>query len=204
MGAMAGAAEKLVRVEEALRRHRPAQVALDGEPARAAVAMLLEPKDDDVHVFLIHRAEFEGDPWSGHMALPGGRKDQSDPSVMETVVREVYEEVGIDLARSARLITPLDEVQGVARGRQLPLVISPFVFAVEEPWQPRPNHEVQGVLWVPLAFLADPRSESMVDYKIGGERMRLPAFVYQGRTIWGLTFRMIRSFLDVVGPAVGG
>ena len=192
---------KLAELETALARHEPVTVSLAGEPSRAAVAMLLEPRGDDVQLFFIHRAEFPGDPWSGHMGFPGGRKDRGDPSVMETVVREVLEEVGIDLRRSARLLSPLDEIQGVARGRQLPLVISPFVFAVEEAWEPRPNHEVQGTLWVPLSYLADPQNESIVEYFIDGQRMRLPAYIYQDRTIWGLTFRMIRSFLEVVERA---
>jgi len=196
---MDAARTKLEAVEAALRRHDPVKVALDGEPTRAAVALVLEQRADDVHLFLIHRAEHEADPWSGHMGFPGGRKDPEDPDVLNTVLREVFEEVGFDLRRQARLIGPLDELQGVARGRQLPLVISPFVFALEEPVEPQPNHEVQSVLWVPLSFLAEPRNESLVEHSINGQKMRLPAYVYERRTIWGLTFRMIKSFLDVVG-----
>src|SRR5438552_3154213 len=128
----------------------------------------------------------------------GGRKDPEDPDVLNTVLREVHEEVGIDLRRQARLIGPIDEVQGVARGRQLPLVISPFVFVLETAVEPRPNHEVQSVLWVPLSYLAEPSNESIVEYSINGQQMRLPAYIYQDRTIWGLTFRMIRGFLEVV------
>jgi 8-oxo-dGTP pyrophosphatase MutT (NUDIX family) len=190
--------KKLEALERALRAHRARPVALDTEPSRAAVAMVLEPRDDDVHLFFIHRAEHEADPWSGHMGFPGGRKDEDDPDVLQTALREVHEEVGIDLRRHGRLIGPIDELQGVARGRQLPLVISPFVFALEESVEPRPNHEVQSVLWVPLSFLADPANESIVEHFINGQPMRLPAYIYRDRTIWGLTFRMIRSFLDVV------
>jgi 8-oxo-dGTP pyrophosphatase MutT (NUDIX family) len=190
--------DKLTAVERALRRHDAQRVTLDGEPTRAAVGVILDPRPDDVHLCLIHRAEFDGDPWSGHMGFPGGRKDPEDPDVLETVLREVDEEVGIDLRRHARLIGPLDELQGVARGRELSMVISPFVFALERRVDPRLNHEVQAVVWVPFGFLADPRNESVVEYTINGQRMRLPAYVYQERTIWGLTFRMIRSFLGVV------
>jgi len=196
------ARKKLEAVERALRAHRPVRVSLEGEPARAAVGMMLEPRDDDVHLFFIHRAEHEADPWSGHMGFPGGRKDPEDPDVLDTVVREVFEEVAIDLRRQARLIGPLDEIQGVARGRQLPMVISPYVFALEKPVEPRPNHEVQSVLWVPLSFLSEPSNESIVEYAINGQPMRLPAYIYQDRTIWGLTFRMIRSFLEVVARAL--
>jgi 8-oxo-dGTP pyrophosphatase MutT (NUDIX family) len=196
------ARKRLEAVERALRAHRPVRVSLEGEPARAAVGMVLEPREDDVHLFFIHRAEHEADPWSGHMGFPGGRKDPEDPDVLDTVVREVFEEVAIDLRRQARLLSPLDEIQGVARGRQLPMVISPFVFALEKPVEPRPNHEVQSVLWVPLSFLTEPGNESVVEYAINGQPMRLPAYIYQDRTIWGLTFRMIRGFLEVVGPAL--
>ena len=190
--------KKLEAFEEALRRHEPLRVSLDGEPSRAAVAMVLEPRADDLHLFFIHRAEHDADPWSGHMGFPGGRKDPEDPDVLNTVLREVHEEVGIDLRRQARLIGPIDEVQGVARGRQLPLVISPFVFVLETAVEPRPNYEVQSVLWVPLSYLAEPSNESIVEYSINGQQMRLPAYIYQDRTIWGLTFRMIRGFLEVV------
>jgi 8-oxo-dGTP pyrophosphatase MutT (NUDIX family) len=196
---MERARDKLEAVERALRAHRPLRVSLDGEPSRAAVAILLEPQRDDLHLLFIHRAEHEHDPWSGHMGFPGGRKDPEDPDVLNTVLREVHEEIGIDLKRAARLIGPIDELQGVARGRHLPLVISPFVFALEEAVQPRPNHEVQSILWVPLSFLAEPNNESIVEHFIDGQPMRLPAYIYRDRTIWGLTFRMIRTFLEVLG-----
>jgi 8-oxo-dGTP pyrophosphatase MutT (NUDIX family) len=196
---MERARDKLEAVERALRAHRPLRVSLEGEPSRAAVGILLEPRRDDLHLLFIHRAEHEHDPWSGHMGFPGGRKDPEDPDVLNTVLREVHEEIGIDLRRAARLIGPIDELQGVARGRRLPLVISPFVFALEEAVRPRPNHEVQSILWVPLSFLAEPNNESIVEHFIDGQPMRLPAYIYRDRTIWGLTFRMIRSFLEVLG-----
>ncbi|MBI2963462.1 MAG: CoA pyrophosphatase [Deltaproteobacteria bacterium] len=195
---------KLESLERALRRHRPQRVALDGFPTRAAVGMILDPRPDDLHLFFIHRAEVDGDPWSGHMGFPGGRMDPEDPDVLGTVLREVDEEVGIDLGREGRLIAALDEIQGVARGRHLPLVISPFVFALEQPVEPRPNHEVQSVLWVPLSFLAAPENESLVEHRIDGQPMRLPAYVYGERTIWGLTFRMIRSLLEAASRATEG
>ena len=196
---MERARDKLGAVERALRAHRPLHVSLDVEPSRAAVAILLELRPDDLHLLFIHRAEHENDPWSGHMGFPGGRKDPEDPDLLNTVVREVHEEIGVDLRRTARLIGPIDELQGVARGRQLPLVISPFVFALERPVKPRPNHEVQSVLWVPLSFLAEPNNESIIEHFIDGQPMRLPAYIYRDRTIWGLTFRMIRTFLEVLG-----
>lgn len=160
--------------------------------------MIFEPREDDLHLFFIHRAESPGDPWSGHMGFPGGRKDPEDRDVLGTVIREVREEVGIDLDRHARLIAPLDEIQGVARGRQLPLVISPFAFVLEEAVEPRPNYEVQSTLWVPHTFLADRGNQSEMRYGIDGKEVYLPAYVFRDRTIWGLTLRMIQGLLDVI------
>ncbi|MCA9639821.1 MAG: NUDIX domain-containing protein, partial [Myxococcales bacterium] len=70
----------------------------------AAVAAVLRPTDADTEVLLIRRAEHEGDPWSGHMAFPGGRHDPTDPDLLTTARRETLEEVGLDLSRRARLL----------------------------------------------------------------------------------------------------
>ncbi|MGH7819458.1 MAG: NUDIX hydrolase [Candidatus Binatia bacterium] len=190
--------EKLQEVELALTRREAKEVALEGAPARAAVALLFEPRIDDLYLFFIHRAANDRDPWSGHMGFPGGFMDPEDADLLSTVSREVREELGFDLSSSARLLGRLDEIQGVARGRQLPLVISPFLFALERAVEPVPNQEVQGVLWVPMTFLENPRNESMIEHQIGEQRMRLPAFIYEDRTIWGLTFRMLQNLLDVI------
>lgn len=185
---------RIDEIERAYSRRVRRAVRLAGEPARAAVGVLLEPRPDEPYVFFIHRAEHDQDPWSGHMGFPGGFRESTDETLEHTVRREVLEEVGVDLERHARLVGPLDEIQGVARGRELPLVISPFLYVLKEPVELWPNEEVQAILWVPLSYLEDERNESVIEPTIRGQRMRLPAFVYEGKTIWGLTFRMIRDF----------
>lgn len=188
-------------LREAIRQRAPATVDLQHSPARAAVGVLLEARADDVHVLFIHRAVDERDPWSGHMAFPGGFKEESDPDLRAAVEREVLEEVGIELGRSAELIGCLDDVRGVARGRELSLVITPFVFGLRQTVEPRPNHEVQSIVWVPLGFLAHPGSRETIDYTRPDEddTFRLPAFVYRGHTIWGLTFQMVENLLGIAG-----
>lgn len=198
------ALKKLEQVMRAVRARDAQSVALDGNPARAAVAILVDPRGDDLHICFIHRAVVERDPWSGHMGFPGGFMHERDPDLLETVRREVREEIGVDLEHSAQLLGRLDEIQGIARGRQLPLVITPFLFILSEPIEPSPNEEVQSVLWVPLSFLDDPRNESTIEYRLAGEPMRLPAFIYEDRTIWGLTYRMLRNFLDLIADRPSG
>lgn len=193
--------EKLARLESALADREATTIRLPVQPARAAVAMTIDALGREPYLFFIHRAVTKRDPWSGHMAFPGGFQEIFDESLLETVHREVREEVGIDLERSARLLGRLDDVQGVARGRQLDLVITPFVFALREPVVVVPNEEVQAGLWVPLAWLEDPANESTMEWPHDDQVHRLPAFVYEGRTIWGLTFRMLQNLLAVLRGA---
>jgi hypothetical protein len=65
-------------IETRLGRHRPGKKWLRQFMKRSAVAMILQVHDDEPHILMIKRAEREGDPWSGHMAFPGGRMDAVD------------------------------------------------------------------------------------------------------------------------------
>jgi 8-oxo-dGTP pyrophosphatase MutT (NUDIX family) len=54
----------------------------------------------DAEILFIKRAGRVGDRWSGHTALPGGRRDPTDADDRAAAVRETKEEVGLDLTRS--------------------------------------------------------------------------------------------------------
>ena len=46
---------------------------------RAAVAIMVREARAATEMLMIRRATREGDPWSGHMGFPGGRRDAGDP-----------------------------------------------------------------------------------------------------------------------------
>jgi 8-oxo-dGTP pyrophosphatase MutT (NUDIX family) len=186
---------ELDRIESRFRARTP--VPVSREPAaRAAVAMVLAPDERDLKVLLIQRAEHPRDPWSGHMAFPGGRHDIGDEDLVRTAVRETHEEVGIDLARHGRLVGPLDDVQASARGRLLDLVITPYLFAVDRTLPPTIDEtEVAAALWVPMQVFRDERHHGTAAISRGDFRADVPAFLFDGYTVWGLTYRMIRGFL---------
>ena len=175
--------------------------------ARAAVALVLAEVDAGVDLLLIQRAIRDDDPWSGHMALPGGRRDPDDVDAVATASRETHEEVGVDLRGGAELIGRLDELRAVARHRPLDLVITPVVFALREPVALHPSpREVDSAIWVPLSFLASPGADATHDRELDGVTSQYPAFRYQHYTIWGLTHRILQGFLEVVrdeGPVLG-
>ena len=93
------------------------------------MALVLRAGGVGLDLLLIQRTEHPADPWSGHVAFPGGRADPDDVSLVATAIRETREEVGIDLG-GAEHIGALDEIQAVGRMRAMGLSIAPHVFAI--------------------------------------------------------------------------
>jgi 8-oxo-dGTP pyrophosphatase MutT (NUDIX family) len=167
--------------------------ASSGTP-RAAVALVLR-EAVELEILLIKRAISERDPWSGHMAFPGGRFSRDDASLLFTAVRETAEETGLALDPGERLLGALSPVSPVTR-RLPPLVISPFVFAVEGGAAVVPDpREVESALWVPLRHLADPGNRAVVDIPLPEGPIPFPAFRVGEHVVWGLTYRILDHFL---------
>jgi 8-oxo-dGTP pyrophosphatase MutT (NUDIX family) len=167
------------------------------EGITAAVAILLRADArGEAEVFFIQRAEREGDPWSGHMAFPGGRRDPADRDPLATAVRETREEVGLDLTRDARFITRLDDVP-IVISEATNLRVAPFVFVMEREVSPSPNREVADVLWTPLAPMVRGELSAVHPFTWEGVRHTLPSYKLGGRVIWGLTYMMLQSLFEV-------
>ncbi len=166
---------------------------------RAAVALVLTDRAGSLDLLLIERARRAGDPWSGHMALPGGRVDAGDPTARATAERETLEEVGLSLARS-EFLGRLDDLPG----RPAPpsdFAVSAFVFYARKPGALALNHEVREAFWFPLESLSD--RERHVEHPVAaGSPRRRPGIVVgePGRhVIWGLTYHFLDRFLSILG-----
>jgi 8-oxo-dGTP pyrophosphatase MutT (NUDIX family) len=165
---------------------------------RAAVAAILRPGESGAEFLFIHRAEDPRDPWSGHMAFPGGRVEPKDADPLAAAVRETNEEVGLDLTAAAQQIGRLSDVAAIGRGRPLNMVINPYVFAVEGVPPLVTNYEVEAIVWVPAHFLADHRNRESMEYQRAGLSLELPCYRYQDHLIWGLTLGMVDELLSLV------
>jgi 8-oxo-dGTP pyrophosphatase MutT (NUDIX family) len=171
----------------------------EGGQRRAGVAMVLrdDPGDVGPSVLFIERARWEGDPWSGHMAFPGGRVDPGDRDARAAAERETLEEVGLRLD-DAEFIGRLDDRQGNPRTHRT-LVISGFVYAVEDPPELTPNHEVEKAFWFPLRDLLAP--DNHVPYTAHREH-EFPGILVgdpDRHIVWGLTYSFLEGFFSVVG-----
>lgn len=182
---------RLVRLRQSLAEGAP-RVEEDAAVLWAAVAVVLTPDPDAV--LLIRRAEREGDPWSGHMALPGGRKNLSDEDLLATVIRETREEVGVTL-RGDELLGCLDDV--APRTPVLPpIAIRPFVFLLPTRPAVTLNPEVASSRWVYLDRLLHPETYHSVRLDIRGESREFPAYQLEDAVVWGMTERILTGLLQ--------
>ena len=182
----------------ALGDFRPRVLPDEEGQTRAAVAAVLRPGTDGAELLFIHRAENPDDPWSGHMAFPGGRVDPGDAGPLAAVLRETCEEVDLDLEAIGERIGRLSDVAAMGRGRPMSMVISPFVFTIESTPTLMPNHEVSEVLWVPTSFIVDYSNREKMPYRYGDLSLELPCYRYRGRLIWGMTLGMVDELLSLV------
>ncbi len=164
---------------------------------RAAVAILLRNRGAGAEVLLLRRAERAGDRWSGQIGLPGGHAEAADPDLLATAVREAHEEVGLDLAREAELVGQLRAVQAKARGVLLPMWITPFVFCSRAELAPRPGPEAVEVFWFPLGRARAGELAWTHRYRREDEERVLPAWRFEERVVWGLTYEILSAFARI-------
>ncbi|HEX4628001.1 MAG TPA: CoA pyrophosphatase [Gemmatimonadales bacterium] len=179
-----------------MRDHRPIPAdapAPDASPAAVALVLLSEP-GGELEILLIRRAERADDPWSGQIALPGGRREPEDRDLLITAIRETREETGVDLL-AAEQLGALDDLY--PRTATLPpVVVRPFVFALETRPTLVPNEEVQRAFWVPLLRLTEASVRRDVTLTLRGAKRTFPAYVVGEDVIWGMTERILAPFVD--------
>lgn len=191
----------LAKLKRKLADFRPSELTLNGA-RRAAVAAVLRERNGLAELFFIRRSEHADDPWSGHMAFPGGRVDKHDRDGLAAAHRETLEETGINLNESSSYLGRLSDLQASGRGRKLALVIEPHVFHLLEPVTiTLDEREVQEAFFVPLAYLSDPSNRGTLRWK---KIVPLPTIRFGEREIWGLTLRMLDELLSLLDEDTSG
>lgn len=167
----------------------------DGPSAQASVSLVLRVAPS-LEVLLIKRAETAGDPWSGHMALPGGRRDAGDPTLLATAIRETAEETAVVLTESDHYLGALDHAAPWT-SRIPRMTIHPFVFGVSGATQAVPDdREVESVHWASVDALRDPTNRATVEWDGPSGLKTYPGYRVDGHVVWGLTYRILTGFLE--------
>lgn len=157
-------------------------------PVDAAVLALVS----GCRVLVVRKSCSLDSPWACDTALPGGRLEPGEDPV-DAALREAWEEAGVH--PSAVRVVGVLGVYSTLTGR---VRVAPVVAAPSGPLDPRPaSSEVDAVAWVHLGLLADPPGP--VEHPRRGvvEGYLLPG----GLVLWGLTMRILRSLVALLGVA---
>lgn len=185
------AVSRLERLIAEVAAHEAVRVDDSGRP-EAAVALLLLADPD--RLLLIRRADRVGDPWSGQLALPGGRRETVDDNLLATAIRETREETGLVL-ESAWHVATLDD--HAPRTTSLPpILVRPFVFRLKSEQQPSLSDEVAHARWVELDFLARPGVFRRTPILVGGAELTVHGYHLPEGLLWGMTERIVTPILQ--------
>ncbi len=160
-------------------------------PIQAAVLLVISGQAEP-NILLTERAAHMR-RHAGEVAFPGGKRDEIDATLLDTALRETYEEIG------------LPQTQVEVLGQLSPLIsrydvqVTPFVGIVSEQISLRRNpQELQSILHVPLSFLAEPTNMQVDDVPYQGRLRKVPRFQYQHYSIWGITALILVEFINTV------
>lgn len=177
-----------MRVDEILSSLQGRLQSEPDEESHAAVAILIRPTDDDLEFFLVKRAVVDGDPWSGDMAFPGGKRSPSDRDLVETASRETLEETAIDIREKSKL----GYMKPIFSSVRTNMKVQPVVYLFDEDPEVKLNYELTRFIWAPLKDLVESRTEEEVKGWMG------EIYKYDGEVVWGLTFKMLKHLIELI------
>jgi len=185
---------------EVLRRALDGDTPVAGDSAvlRASVCVLVAGADRTPGVCLIRRAKWADDPWSEHIALPGGARAGNETPA-ETVRREVREEVGISIADTEELAA-LPQLRIRLAGRERTLLLDSFVYHVAGPVPAlRCSPEIDSAFWVHVTDLWNPVNLDYLALGDHGDTLVYPAVRLRQGTLFGITLRVLTLLSDRLG-----
>jgi 8-oxo-dGTP pyrophosphatase MutT (NUDIX family) len=187
---------EIKRLTAALVAHPGKKIPAEGNERYAAIAVVFRAgADGQPELLMIKRAAYDTDPWSGHVACPGGRAEPRDRDLEETAVRETWEETGVDIRARGRVLGTLDDL--APRISALPpLVIRPFVAVVDSAVTIAANPEVADAFWVPMSALQERARWGLGLVDIRGESHEVDVFRHNEHTVWGLTERVLKNLME--------
>jgi 8-oxo-dGTP pyrophosphatase MutT (NUDIX family) len=163
-------------------------------PKRAAVLMLVYPKDGQALLALIQRNSYKG-VHSSQIAFPGGKIESFDASPLYTALRETEEEIGI-AREKVTMVAPFSEVYIPPSNFK----VSPFLgYCNETPLFIPDSREVASMVELPLAVLLDDGFAEMQRMATSySESIDVPVFKVGSHGVWGATAMMLSELKEVL------
>ena len=169
-----------------------ANLPFDIRQRNTAVAMIFHQNEAELNLCFGLRAQFEGDPWSGDMAFPGGKGEPIDNSFHDIAKRETFEETGLILSGS-NLAGAMDEFQTHGSESRPPLLLRPMIYILEDaPASFQISSELEDAFWIPVPYLW--HKKNWVDDYVEWNGRTFPGIQFREHVIWGLTLRILAAF----------
>ncbi len=148
----------------------------------------------DPRVVMVEKALRKGDPWSGDMAFPGGRREDGDRSPIDTAIRETLEEACLEPTSYSVL-----GFLNTASPRNAPwLQVVPVVsFAKNCPKDVLANCRSTEIARVTLVPLPRMLTTQLVLHPIRGRLVEAYRDWY-GNIVWGMSLRVLQSLLGIL------
>ena len=122
----------------------------------------------------------------GQIAFPGGKKDKSDSSSIETALRETQEEVGLN-PKNVEIIASLPSHK-TATG----FVIKPYLGLINQPFSETLRQgEVDEIFTVPYEYILNEKNFSIQTRKWNGSQRSYYVVPYGPYYVWGATARIL-------------
>jgi 8-oxo-dGTP pyrophosphatase MutT (NUDIX family) len=161
----------------------------DQQEANAAVSLLLKPSPEDYEILFVKRVKRSTDPWSGQIAFPGGKHDPEDKTLKDTVIREIYEETGINLQED----NFLGVLKAINSKPSHNIRILPFIVILKEiPVIKLNENELDRYFWTSYKKIAN--SEGVANLS----NRKVPAYILGDDIVWGVTYRILRKFSEII------
>jgi 8-oxo-dGTP pyrophosphatase MutT (NUDIX family) len=158
------------------------------------VLILLYPENRSIHTVLMQRHNYEG-VHGGQISLPGGKKEPSDDNLIQTAVREAFEETGVDPSKISVIGTLTPLFIPVSN-----IIVTPVVgWNKEKPVFKHQPEEVVFLIDVDLKTLLDPGIVKTKPIEIRGELIEVKYFDYEGNIIWGATAMILQELITILG-----
>ncbi len=184
------------RLDERLLPQDKVSIEIERIP-QAAVTVILHEESGIARLMIIKRADREGDPWSGHLALPGGRVHPEDADLIATAARETHEEVGMNIFDGGKFLGCLP-VLAPSTPRLPPIEITPLVAIAPPEFNLTLSHEVASAFWITVDYLKQQGLSDHYSMNFGSHTQKWPAYPSDEGPIWGITERILTNFLSLI------
>ncbi|MGE3856303.1 MAG: CoA pyrophosphatase [Dehalococcoidia bacterium] len=186
------------RVRQAIARHIPTEIPLEGLRDSAVLLLLHHEADEERLLFQVRSRSLA--LHSGEIGFPGGTRHAQDGTLLDTALREVEEEIGVPRAE-VEVFGQLDDALTHSSSYRIrpfagALAHGPREFALDA-------SEVHELLSIPLDFLRSPEARGWYPVDRGGVMEATPAFIYGEYVIWGATARVLEHYLALIEAPAG-